>query len=98
MIQFLQKLRAFLSPPISRIKAVRIAHKACTPSINDFTVYSEKPENCNIFNFPTDAPCWFVYGPWNDGADGTMLRSSRVIVISRQTGEVLYNGSANDEG
>jgi hypothetical protein len=26
------------------------------------------------------------------------LRSSRVMVISRLTGDILYNGSAGDEG
>ena len=30
--------------------------------------------------------------------DGTMLRSSLILVISHGTGEVLYAGSANDEG
>ncbi len=39
-----------------------------------------------------------MVAPWNDGNDGLMLRSSRVLLISKHAGEVLHDGSANDEG
>ncbi|WFB36804.1 putative molybdenum carrier protein [Kiritimatiellota bacterium B12222] len=50
-----------------------------------------------IYGKPTD-PNWVIRAPWNDGKDGTMLRSSRVILISKLTGEILHDGEANDEG
>ena len=40
--------------------------------------------------------CWYITAPWND--DLMALRSSRVIVVSKLTGAVLYSGSANNEG
>ena len=43
-------------------------------------------------------PAWYVIVPWNDGLDGRCLRSSRVIVIAKVGGAVLYDGSGNDEG
>ena len=87
MIRFIKKLRAFISPPISPEKAIRrIVQKACIPSAGSFTVYSEKPENCSIYNFTEDIPCWVVYAPWNDSGAAPTLQSSHVIVISRQTG------------
>lgn len=41
--------------------------------------------------------CWYVFCPWYDGQDGMMLRSSRVVIVSKKTGEILYDGSALDE-
>lgn len=38
--------------------------------------------------------CWFAFYP----PDGLSLQSSHIAVISKRTGEVLYEGSANDEG
>ncbi len=40
--------------------------------------------------------CWIAYleGPLS----GIMLKSSDIIVISKETGEILYSGDANDEG
>lgn len=52
----------------------------------------------SIYNLPTDEATWVVYVPWGDGFDRKMLRSSRVIVISKIDGRVVYDGSANDEG
>lgn len=46
---------------------------------------------------PTE-PSWRIYAPRGDGLDGKMLRSSRIILISKESGRVLYDGSANDEG
>lgn len=66
------------------------------PDSGKFKVYARKPANLLIYNMPSE-PCWFVYAPWNDGDDGTMLRSSRIILVSKRTGRVLYDGSANDE-
>ena len=99
MVQWLKKLHTWLFPPITEQKARKIAARASTwtPDPKCFRVYSKKPSNCKMYGAPAD-PCWFVYGPWDDGMDGGMLRSSRAIIISKLTGKVLYNGSAHDEG
>jgi hypothetical protein len=53
------------------------------------------PANFRIYNPPKE-PCWFIYAPWNDGKE--TLRSSRIILVSKETGRVLYDGDAGDEG
>jgi len=56
-----------------------------------------KPASFNIYgSFPE--PCWWIVVPWDDGKDGFMIRSSRVIAVGKQTGKVHYDGSAGDEG
>jgi hypothetical protein len=38
--------------------------------------------------------CWIVYAKQG----GFALRSSRIVLVDRRTGEVRYAGPANDEG
>ena len=59
--------------------------------------HSKKPLQFAIYaNLPE--PCWWVVAPWGDSTDEIVLRSSRVIVIGRNTGMIHYDGSAGDEG
>lgn len=94
-MKFLKRFKNIPFFPITSGMAVRIAPRRCLPPLRDFSVLPEKPDNAHIFNAPTE-PAWYVFCPWNDGH--LMLRSSRVIAISKRTGRVLYDGSANDEG
>lgn len=83
-------------PPITKQMALEIAKQACKANTEEFSCHTKKPESCcNYVTYP-DQPCWYVYVPWGDGL--LALRSSRVMVISRLTGKVLYDGSAEDEG
>jgi hypothetical protein len=52
-----------------------------------FRIYADLPE-----------PCWWVEVQGGDGKEGYVLRSSRAIVVGRQTGTIHYDGSAGDEG
>ena len=97
MKAFLQRFRIWLLPPVTRRKAVDIARGQTTPAPSSFRVYARKPSNVNIYNLPAE-PCWFVFAPWGDGKDGMMLRSAHVVVVSKISGEILYDGTANDEG
>lgn len=83
-------------PSITKQRALAIAARTLTPHGGQFECYSQKPNNCRIYGINTDQPCWYVYLPWEDGM--MALRSSRVMVISRLTGKILYDGSAGDEG
>ena len=47
-----------------------------------------------LANRPTN--CWFVL--FLDKEIITRLRSSRLVAISKTTGEIVYDGDANDEG
>lgn len=42
--------------------------------------------------------CWIIRAPWRDGKDGTLLRSSRVVLVNKDTGAIDYDESGNDEG
>lgn len=49
----------------------------------------------NVYGLPLPlSDCWVAYVPQPRG----VLKSSEVIVIAKRSGEVLYHGSANDEG
>lgn len=91
------RLRMRLVPPIGRKAAVRIAAEQCRPEASGLKCCSGLPPNVHVYTDPAE-PCWCIHVPWGDGKDGTMLRSSRIILVSKQTGEILYDGSANNEG
>lgn len=88
---------------ISRQEALEIAFNACVGVSKEdlrhsaFKCIDLIPEGCRIYNMPTE-PCWYINAPWGDGLDGKMLRSSRAILVSKESGRVLYDGSAYDEG
>lgn len=83
-------------PAITKQKALEIATQVCKTDRREFHCYSKKPKNFVIYATFPDEPCWYVSATWDDALH--MLRSSRVIVISRMTGKVFYDGSAGDEG
>lgn len=85
-----------LFPPIPRRRAREIAAGHAGVGIEALTPWpASRPLNW-VYNLPSE-PFWAFSGPWNDG-DEPMLRSSRVILISKETGAVLFDGSASDEG
>jgi len=96
---FLSAWRRFF--PLSERKAIKIAIDECSkkqiPDGRAFRASNERPPAMYI-NRPIEEPCWYIHAPWCDGLDGACLRSSRVLVVSKITGAVLYDGSANDEG
>jgi hypothetical protein len=83
-------------PPITKQRALEIAARVAMTHGGQFKCYSQKPDSCRIYGINTDQPCWYVYAPWADGM--LALRSSRVMVVSRLNGDILYDGSAGDEG
>jgi len=87
-------------PPITKQRALEIATHSVTPPFQESECSIRSPEGCHIyFTWDSDEPCWYVTVPWRDEKDDVLLlRSSRVIIISRVTGEVRYDGSARDEG
>lgn len=86
-----------LIPPLGKRKALRIAQKHCQPDLDQFRHQVDSDLPLELYGKPTE-PHWTVYAPWMDGHDGAMIRSSRVILVSKRTGKILYDGSASDEG
>lgn len=85
-------------PKIKKQDALEIAAQVCGGDPQDFRCYSKKPARYVIYGVIPDEPCWYISAPWGDEDKVVMLRASRVIVISRLTGQVHYDGSADDEG
>lgn len=97
MLQLRQKLRLWLIPPITQRKALKIVAKKYALNVDQIYCYGEKPSNGNIYNAPIE-PCWYIHAPWGDGLNCMAIRSSRLIIISKLTGIILYDGSLHDEG
>ena len=91
----LHKMRLRFFPPVSRRKAVQIAIENGIPASHTDPVFGKRPASVHIYT-PTNEPCWFIYPPWNDGR--VMLRSSRIVLVTKETGKVVYDGGAGDEG
>jgi hypothetical protein len=58
-------------------------------------VVDGKDAHVNVYGLRVPlGDCWVVYVP----LPTLMLRSSEIIVVAKESGEVVYHGSANDEG
>jgi hypothetical protein len=85
-----------LNNPIDKNDALQIAQKQCSPPIRAFEIYDRMPKNWSIYLRRESLPGenWYIAAPRKEGG----LHSTHAIIISRKTGEVIYDGSANDEG
>jgi len=98
-MNWLGQFKVRLFPPVTQAMALDIARQALKPSESaaPLICQARKPAHFNIYAGFRE-PCWWVQVPWNDDSGQPVLRSSRVIVIGRQSGKILYDGSAGDEG
>ena len=84
---------------ISREGAIRIgsaeivARGLGTGARGAFLIKEITAPHPRLYNGPNLAECWIVYV--EQPVPG--LRSSEVVLVSRQTGEIMYAASANDE-
>ena len=85
---------------IDRNKALRIVAKKIGADAGELECHDGLPDNCNLYftEAISGEPFWYIFAPWQDGRDDTMLRSSRIIMISKRTGKIFFDGSAGDEG
>ncbi|KAB2309551.1 hypothetical protein F8A87_09825 [Betaproteobacteria bacterium SCN2] len=93
-------LRTF--PPVSRKKALRIAYEKLAHDVRDIPLkcYATKPPNCTPYlpSSVSSEPCWYVFAPWDNEKNVFAIRSSRLILVGKQTGTIFYDGEAGDEG
>jgi hypothetical protein len=61
-----------------------------------FRITDSLPVNCSSYGLPKQ-DCWYVFCSSHPGQP-YIICSSRLIAISKESGEVIYDGSANDEG
>jgi hypothetical protein len=79
---------------ITQQKAKALAAEYLSGSIKIYMVTEILPSNCNAYNAPKN--CWYVLCSYN--TTPYILCSSRLLCIDKVTGEVVYDGSAGDEG
>jgi hypothetical protein len=81
---------------ISRDEALTVFHKRHPSQIvRELEITDTLPDGCAVYACPKD--CWFVRFLTVYDEPHT-LRSSRLVAVSKTTGEILFDGSANDEG
>ncbi len=98
-MKWFEQLKVHLFPPVTQRMAQDIARQALAQSVVSAPLicHSRKPAQFSLYaSFPE--PCWWVEVPWSDEIGQPAIRSSRVIVIGRQSGKILYDGPAGDEG
>lgn len=81
-------------PPITKQRALRIAAHATGLGSQQLDCFSKKPATCRVPEIIPRTLCWYVYVP----AERTPYtqRDSRLLIISRENGNILYDGPAGD--
>jgi hypothetical protein len=97
ILNVIDNLRIYLFPPVTRLDALEIAANKMAQADVALICHGRKPSGFHIYNEPAE-PCWWIQAPWGDGRSEYEIRSSRLILVGRNTGLVHYDGSANDEG
>ena len=81
---------------ISREQALEVFHKRYPRgTVNVFSVTQTVPDRCAVY-MPPPRNCWFIL--FLEEPFPMRLQSSRIVVISKDTGEIVEDGVANDEG
>lgn len=94
--RFVQSIYAKIFMRVGKRKAIAIVRGYVAPRTHIYKV-TDDLKRLNIYNMPRER-CWCVYVSWDGDKDVIGLRSSRVILVSRQNGSILYDGTAGDEG
>lgn len=96
MKRILWAIQRLFDPTVDRGEALRIAQNQCIPPIEAFEIYNHMPDNWRIYIGRKSIPGenWYISVPGKCGG----LHSPHAIIISRKTGEVVYDGTAGDEG
>lgn len=85
-------------PRITKQMALAIAQPIFNVDAGELKFHAAQPRRCALYMERPNVPCWWVIGPWSSKGFEYVLRSSRLVVISRVTGEIFYDGDAGDEG
>jgi len=76
---------------MSRDQALTVFHRRYSRAlVYRVHITDTLPDNCAVYNRPTD--CWFVL--FADEEIITPLQSSRLVAVSKNTGEIIYDGRA----
>jgi len=78
--------------------AMTAFHRLYSPHIVVWSSITDELDRgaCNLYGAPAFKDCWFIN--FGLGDDISRIRSTRLIAVSKHTGEVIYDGESNDEG
>jgi hypothetical protein len=80
---------------VSREQALAVFHERYPRgTVHWIEITDTLPDRCAVYNRPAD--CWFVL--FSEERLITRLCSSRLVAVSKSTGEIVYDDRANDEG
>jgi hypothetical protein len=65
------------------------------PTATIYRITETLPAGCRAYG-PPQEDCWYIFYALNRPIG--MICSSDLIAVSKKTGKVIYEGSANDEG
>lgn len=87
--------RSFITRAVALRLAKQHVHKRLFKAavVKPFEEANVRPSYPGIEDWPKGG-AWAVF--YN--SDGAVLRSSSVVLVSKETGRAFYDGSANDEG
>jgi len=95
MAQFIRSIYDKLFMRVGKKKAIAIVRGYVAPGIHIYEA-TDNLNRVNLYKTPQER-CWCVYVSWDD-KDIICLRSSQVVLVSKQSGRILYDGTASDEG
>ena len=79
----------------TRDQALEVFHRRYPPdTVHWFTIIDTLPDRFRSYQDPTN--CWFIL--FLENPLPMRLGPSRIVVVSKRTGEVFCDGVANDEG
>lgn len=99
MSRMKQPSKSGTAAEVSQHDAIEIAARKVGARPEEMSVIYQnaEPARFGIYNV-SDEPCWWVVAPHADSHGVLALRSSRIVLVGRQSGAVLFDGLANDEG
>jgi hypothetical protein len=84
-------------PDISREQVLAVFHQRYRQSlVRWFKITDSLPADAGLYDYDGPTNCWFVQFCFT--YDDQLLSPSRLIAVSKSTGEIVYDDSANDEG
>lgn len=91
VLQLVSKFRWW---SVSARKAVQIISTHTGRPKECIELYSEEQRRWHLYNCWSGEPCWFAQVE----RDECILCGTWIVVVSKKSGQVLFSGSANDEG
>lgn len=81
---------------ISKEAAIKIFLDYLDGDVHIYSISDVVPYRDRLWNFPDGIDCWCI--TFTRDIVSFVIRSSQLIAISKDTGDIIFDGSCNDEG